>query len=233
MSSRPADRLVPSREDAVAALADPQRRALYRLAAERAVSRDDAADTLGIPRSTAALNLERLVDAGLLAAEYVRRSGRTGPGAGRPAKLYRALATEISATIPERHYELAGDLLAAAAQQADERGIPVRDALAAEAFAVGATIGAGRADLEEALTVCGYEPRAAASPPDGEDGRAPGDLVLENCPFHALATRHTALICGANLEFVRGLAAATADGRTPVLAPVPGRCCVEIRERGA
>jgi predicted ArsR family transcriptional regulator len=223
--------LTPNRADAVAALADPQRRALYRLATERAIGRDDAAEALGMPRSTAAANLDRLADAGLLTISYVRRSGRTGPGAGRPAKLYRAAATEVSATIPERHYELAGELLAAAAQEADDRGVPVRDALAGQALAAGEAIGAGCADLEAALTVCGYAPRAAASVPrqQGEDGEAVGDLVLENCPFHALAARHTALICGANLELVRGLARATADERTPVLAPAAGRCCVEIR----
>ncbi|GAA5203044.1 helix-turn-helix transcriptional regulator [Microbacterium jejuense] len=214
----------PNRAGAIAALVDPQRRDLYRLATERAVSRDDAADTLGIPRSTAALNLDRLVDAGLLTVSYVRRSGRTGPGAGRPAKLYRATAAEVAATIPERHYELVGDLLAAAAEQADETGMPVREALAAEAFAAGAAIGAGAQSLEDALAVCGYAPRDPRS-----GGAASTDLVLENCPFHALAGRHTALICGANLELVRGLAAATDDERTPVLSPAVGRCCVEIR----
>lgn len=226
--------LTPNRADAVAALADPQRRELYRLATAGAVSRDDAASALGMARSTAAVNLDRLADAGLLTVSYVRRSGRTGPGAGRPAKLYRATEAELAATIPERHYELVGELLAAAAQQADEHGVPVRDALAAEAFAAGAAIGAGRADLEEALTVCGYAPRATEerSPADGPDGE-PVDLVLENCPFHALARRHTALICGANLELVRGLGAATGDERTPVLAPRAGRCCVEIRREGA
>lgn len=214
----------PNRADAIGTLADPQRRALYRLAAEREVSRDDAADALGIPRSTAALNLDRLVDAGLLTVSYVRRSGRTGPGAGRPAKLYRATAAELAASIPERHYELVGDLLAAAAEQADESGIPVRDALATEAFAAGAAIGAGAGGLEDALTMCGYAPHH----PEPGDEASP-DLVLENCPFHVLANRHTALICGANLELVKGLAAATDDERTPVLAPAEGRCCVEIR----
>lgn len=214
----------PNRAEAIAALVDPQRRDLFRLATERAVSRDDAADALGIPRSTAALNLDRLVDAGLLTVSYARRSGRTGPGAGRPSKLYRATAVELAASIPERHYELVGDLLAAAAEQSDETGIPVRDALAAEAFAAGAAIGAGAERLEDALAVCGYAPRD----PHEEPG-ASGDLVLENCPFHVLASRHTPLICGANLELVRGLVTATDDERTPVLAPAEGRCCVEIR----
>jgi predicted ArsR family transcriptional regulator len=221
--------LTPNRAEAVAALADPQRRELYRLATERPIGRDEAAAALGMPRSTAAVNLDRLAEAGLLTVSYERRSGRTGPGAGRPAKLYRAADAELAATIPERHYELAGELLAAAAAEADERGVPVRDALDAGAFAAGAAIGAGCADLEAALTLCGYAPRAKDTlPADGAEDAASTDLVLENCPFHALATRHTALICGANLELVRGLTTATGDERTPVLAPTAGRCCVEI-----
>ncbi|MGU3645229.1 helix-turn-helix transcriptional regulator [Microbacterium sp. C23T] len=223
--------LTPNRAEAVAALADPQRRELYRLATERPIGRDEAAAALGMPRSTAAVNLDRLAEAGLLTVSYERRSGRTGPGAGRPAKLYRAADAELAATIPERHYELAGELLAAAAAEADERGVPVRDALDAGAFAAGAAIGAGCADLEAALTLCGYAPRAKDTlPSDGAEDAASTDLVLENCPFHALATRHTALICGANLELVRGLTTATGDERTPVLAPTAGRCCVEIRD---
>ena len=223
--------LTPNRAEAVAALADPQRRELYRLASERPIGRDEAAAALGMPRSTAAVNLDRLADAGLLAISYERRSGRTGPGAGRPAKLYRAADAELAATIPERHYELAGELLAAAAAEADERGVPVRDALDAGAFAAGAAIGAGCADLEAALTLCGYAPRVKDTlAADVAEDAASTDLVLENCPFHALATRHTALICGANLELVRGLATATGDERTPVLAPAAGRCCVEIRQ---
>ncbi|MFB7892301.1 helix-turn-helix transcriptional regulator [Microbacterium sp. NPDC056044] len=226
--------LTPNRAEAVAALADPQRRELYRLAAERPIGRDEAAAALGMPRSTAAVNLDRLADAGLLTVSYERRSGRSGPGAGRPAKLYRAADSELAATIPERHYELAGELLAAGAAEADERGVPVRDALGAQAFAAGSVIGAGCGGLEEALTLCGYAPSAApsaedAADADGAEDAASTDLVLENCPFHALAARHTSLICGANLELVRGLATGTGDARTPVLAPAAGRCCVEIR----
>ena len=53
------------------------------------VSRDDVAGALGLARATAAFHLDRLVADGLLDIHFERRSGRTGPGAGRPAKLYR------------------------------------------------------------------------------------------------------------------------------------------------
>lgn len=48
----------------------------------------DVAAALAIPRSVARWRLERLVGAGLLEPVFARRNGRTGPGAGRPAKAY-------------------------------------------------------------------------------------------------------------------------------------------------
>ncbi len=211
--------LATNRAAAFAALADPLRRELYRAAIDRAIGRDEAAELAGIPRSTAAFHLDRLAEAGLLTVTFERPTGRSGPGAGRPAKRYRATAAEVAGSVPERHYELVGDVLASAVERAEEHGVPVREALSDEAFATGAAIGAAHDDLEDALTACGYEPRAAAS----------GDVVLDNCPFHVLASRHTPLICGANLDLVRGLTTATGDARTPVLEPREGHCCVALR----
>ncbi len=200
------------------ALGDPMRRKLYRLAAERTIGRDEAALALGIPRSTVAVQLDRLADAGLLDVVYERRTGRSGPGAGRPAKLYRARASEVVASIPERRYDLAAELFAQAVTRAESDGTPVREAVTASAFELGAAIGGTCADLAEGLTRCGYAPQTDAA----------GTIVLGNCPFHTLAARHTTLVCGANLELVRGIAAATADPRHPALAPGAGRCCVEV-----
>ncbi|MFH8249442.1 helix-turn-helix transcriptional regulator [Microbacterium sp. B2969] len=208
-----------NRLDGVAALGDPVRRRLYRLTLERPVGRDEAADAVGIPRSTAAFHLDRLADAGLVAVSYRRLSGRTGPGAGRPSKLYAATSADVVASVPERHYDLAGGLLASAIERAEEHGMPVREALEHEARATGADLGARDADLEGALVRCGFEPRD-----DGEGG-----ILLENCPFHALATAHTDLVCTANVSFVRGLAEGTGDEREAVLAPRAGHCCVHVR----
>jgi predicted ArsR family transcriptional regulator len=74
---------------AVAALADPMRRRAYDMvcSSETAVSRDEAASALGIGRTLAAFHLDKLADLGLLEVAFARRTGRSGPGAGRPAKL--------------------------------------------------------------------------------------------------------------------------------------------------
>lgn len=204
---------------AIAALGDPVRRRLYRLALAQPIGRDEAAQALAIPRSTAAFHLDRLAEAGLVTVTYRRLSGRTGPGAGRPSKLYAAASVDVMGSVPERHYELAGGLLASAIERADADGTPVREALAAEAYETGSEIGAANAPLDAALERCGYEP--------ADDGA--GGALLENCPFHSLATAHTDLVCGANLAFVRGLVEGAGDSREAVLEPRPGRCCVTLR----
>src|SRR5687767_3619385 len=101
---------------AVAALAEPTRRRLYDHVARQPapVGRDDAAEAVGVPRATAAFHLDRLVADGLLDVHYERRTGRTGPGAGRPAKLYRRAECAVSVSVPERRYDLVGELLAQA-----------------------------------------------------------------------------------------------------------------------
>src|SRR5262245_19920375 len=101
---------------AIAALDQPLRRDLHRLLASRGewTSRDDAAAALGVPRSVAAFHLDKLAEAGVVEVRFERTTGRTGPGAGRPSKLYRAAGEEVSASVPDRHYDLAGSLLATA-----------------------------------------------------------------------------------------------------------------------
>src|SRR5215211_4075323 len=97
-----------------ALLNEPVRGALYAFVASRdePVDRDEAASAVGVGRPLAAFHLDRLVTAGLLDVEYRRRSGRTGPGAGRPAKFYRRVPGQtIELTVPARRYRLAAEIL--------------------------------------------------------------------------------------------------------------------------
>src|SRR5919112_5469764 len=109
---------------AVAALAEPTRRRVYDHVVRQPapVDRDEVAAVVGLPRTTAAFHLDRLAQCGLLDVHFERRSGRTGPGAGRPSKLYRRADAAVAVSIPERHYDLAGDLLAGALDEADSSG---------------------------------------------------------------------------------------------------------------
>ena len=213
------------------ALADPVRRALYRFVADQpgAVSRDQAADGIDVPRHTAKFHLDRLVDEGLLVTEFKRLTGRTGPGAGRPAKLSRRSRKEVAVTLPSRRYDLAGDVLADAVERSlggTAMDVAVRDAAtdagtrAAEAAGTPDPTAPELERVAEVLAPFGYEPRVD------------GDLLLKNCPYDRLATDHTDLVCGMNLAFVDAVADGLGcTGVRPELDPDPQRCCVRVRER--
>lgn len=218
--------------EGIAALAEPARRALYAfvVAQPEAVGREEAANAVGVSRSVAAFHLDRLVRLGLLETESRRLSGRRGPGAGRPAKLYRRARRDFAVSVPPRRYDLAAELLAEAVERAGTG--EVREELARGAREEGRRLGeATRARLSarptrtavvEALDATlrehGYEPRL-------DDG----DVVLANCPFHALAEAHRSLVCGMNLDLLEGLAAAVPDRVAARLDPRPGLCCVRLR----
>ena len=54
-------------------------------------------------------------------------------------------------------------------------------------------------------------------------------MTLANCPFAVLAQDYTELVCGMNLDFMRGvLAGLELPGLTARLDPAPGRCCVTV-----
>ncbi|MGC2999987.1 helix-turn-helix transcriptional regulator [Streptomyces sp. G35A] len=207
---------------AVAALDEPTRRRLYDYVVRRPdpVGRDEAAAALGLARQTAAFHLDRLAAESLLDVVYVRRSGRTGPGAGRPAKLYRRSARQIAVSLPDRRYELAGRLLAQAVEESGATGEPVREVLHRRAREWGTRLGAD-ADGRDVLPVLeryGFEPR-----------REDEAVVLGNCPFHALARAHTRTVCGMNLHLLHGVLDGLGEaGFEARLDPEPGRCCVRL-----
>lgn len=216
---------------AVSALANETRRAAYALvaASPEPVGREAVARALGIPRSVAAYHLDRLVVAGLLEAYYRRPPGRSGPGAGRPPKLYRRGSGELSVTVPVRAYDVAARLLAEAAA-GDGTGAAARRLVRA-ARAFGRRIGreAGEVDGRGAperllglLEERGYEPALVGTA-----------IRLRNCPFRALAGEYRDLICSMNLALVDGAARAAAAGGAAVrhdeAAPEAGSCCVVVR----
>ncbi len=207
--------------DALATLAEPARRALYEYVAgqDGPVSRDQAADATGIKRPTAAFHLERLVGEGLLEAGYARLSGRTGPGAGRTAKLYTRARRRFSVSLPTRQYQFAGDILAEAIEKAQSASEPIGGALTDAARSAGQRLASAGGDFAEVLTRAGFEPHNAAD----------GTILLANCPFHELAVRHKALICGLNLEMLRAMLNELRAAATAELNPAGSRCCVVIR----
>jgi predicted ArsR family transcriptional regulator len=220
--------------EAVALLEEPNRQHLYDLVAtsREPVGRDEAAAALGISRELAAFHLDRLVEVGMLETEYRRLSGRTGPGAGRPAKLYRRADREVTVSLPPRHYDLAADLLATALGRLDAAS--VAQAVAAAARERGTAVGMGArrkagarpgrrrllAALLDVLRGAGYEPQIEASN---------GTVCLRNCPYDALASDHRDLTCGMNLAWAAGVMDGLGSPASAELVPEPGRCCVVFR----
>lgn len=218
----------------MAVLAEPIRRRLYLhvLSAPDAVSRDAAAVAVGIGRPLAAFHLDRLVAAGLLAAEFRRLGGRSGPGAGRTSKLYRGSRREVLASAPPRRYNVAADLFAAAIGTSPEADV----ALGSLAADCGRELGAearrragsrsGResriAALEAILREAGYAPF-----------RSGDEIRLVNCPFDALAQRHRDVTCVMNLALVAGMLDGARLASLPArLDSRPGVCCVAIGTGG-
>src|SRR5215217_5115139 len=222
---------------ALALLAEELRQRLYRFVAAQPgpVTRDQAAAAVGISRKLAAFHLDKLTAAGLLEATAADPASRR-PGPGRAPKAYRRTAAEVTLSIPQRRYDLLGDVLAQAivadgpasttrhtAQQlARERGVALGERVRTERRL-------GRVGPERALTViellgaCGYAPV-----------RAPTQLLLRNCPFQQLARRAPELVCGLNQQFVAGLLAGLRSRRVdavlqPDAAADPTRCCVLLQ----
>jgi len=204
----------------VGALQDPVRRALYLHVVEqgRSVSRIEAAEAVGVRRRLATFHLDRLAADGLLEVECRRLTGRTGPGAGRPV------------TLPPRSYAFAAELLAVGVEEvrpggsgdspeeiARRHGEGMGSAMRSELVARPSPAQLRRA-LVRVLASYGYQPY-----PDGKVVR------LRNCPCHALADRHTELVCGMNRAMLEGvLTGLGVAGMNALLEPATGQCCVVL-----
>jgi predicted ArsR family transcriptional regulator len=210
--------------DRVAALAEPVRRRLYDVVAHagQPVDRDTAAAEAGVGRPLAAFHLDRLVAAGLLAVQYRRRSGRTGPGAGRPAKFYlRPADQDVSVDLPPRSYDVAAEIMATGIERAGEARAAVLEAARerGQAMAEARQASAGLLPLLEAE---GYEPF-------DDDGV----VRLRNCPFHVLVGDHRELTCALNHALLDGAAEAiVGSGYRAISEPREGLCCVAFVPEG-
>ena len=218
----------------IGALEDDLRRRMYLAirAQRRPVSREEAAEAVGISRKLAAFHLDKLVERGLLVASYARPPGRSGRGAGRSAKYYEPSDREFDVSVPERTYDVMGSILA----EAIERQEPGEDGAAAalrvsrqrgehlgkeERSARGLRSPGSERTMSvatEVLATCGYEPYVEG-----------GTMRFHNCPFHALAEQHRDLVCRLNRELVEGVVDGLGNETLDVeLAPRPGECCVAI-----
>ena len=219
---------------AVALLAEPTRQQLYLYIRERQepVGREEAARDTGIKPRLAAFHLDRMAEAGLLDVEYRRLSGRVGPGAGRPAKVYSLSWRSFSVEIPQTRYALAASMMATALSAGGQRADGT-ESLQDVATSVGQNLGEeirrqartkpSRLEaVKTKLKQLGYEPQVQDS----------GDWTMRNCIFAELSKSHRDLVCPMNAAFMTGLVGGAhlpsihVERRTAR----PG-CCVQLTSR--
>ncbi|MFB6690164.1 helix-turn-helix transcriptional regulator [Streptomyces virginiae] len=223
--------------DVIAVLQDPVRRRLYEYVAAqgREVGRNEAAEAVGVARTLAAHHLDRLAEAGLLESGSRRLTGRSGPGAGRPAKVYTRARVERSVSLPARDYRTAAELLAEAAEEAGlDAGLCAAARRRGESLRGAAAPCGGLEEVMEVLAARGYEPHleggeggeGGGGAQQGEGGRE-RVVRMRNCPFHAVAERFPPLVCGMNLALLEGLIGVDGPVRARMDAR-PGECCVVV-----
>jgi predicted ArsR family transcriptional regulator len=213
--------------EVVAVLRDPTRLQLYRYIERQpaAVSREEAANAVGVSRGLAAFHLEKLVAVGLLRPEYRRLSGRTGRGAGRTSKLYRRSARNFELSLPERQFEVLARLLAESATSDEPSSVdsgPAHDfgqslgkraRLRLRGKREGVRLLDCVADVTETL---GFDPYRDSS----------GNVRLRNCPFDPLSRQYTSLVCGVAQGILTGIVDGLgAEGLVVSREMRTDRCC--------
>ena len=236
---------------AVALLAEPVRLELYRYVRGQhvPVGREEAARAVGISVKLAAFHLDRLVEAQMLDIGYRRLSGRTGPGAGRPAKVYTVSKRRFTVSLPRTGYSLAASIMASALSglSGAPDGSDGADAVRQVARSTGQRLGldirrgartnsARRRALFRSLEQLGYEPQQ--EDPQQENSEVSSEVSvrvsLRNCIFVDLTKDHRELVCGMNAALMHGLL----EGADLPDLQVEGRsaeqgCCACIVARSA
>jgi predicted ArsR family transcriptional regulator len=195
-------------------LADERRRSIYLFVTQshRAVTVNEVAERFEIHRNAAKHHLDRLLEAGLLRAEFRRVNGRRGPGAGRPSKLYSAGDVEVSFSLPERHYDLLAHLVLQALTQGDDLssvGARFGRELAQAARRHDAE---GLAGVGDVLNQLGFRAQVETD----DDGCT--WITTENCPFGWVAAEQSqGEVCRLDRAIVAGVLEGFGCGKTEVL----------------
>lgn len=217
--------------DLTSALGDPTRRAIYVAVRESAepMTTSRIAQLFEIHPNVARHHLEKLADDGWLLVSHRRPTGKSGPGAGRPAKTYEASTREVSLHFAPRRYELLVELLMRVLSRvapddlrsiAEQVGEEYGKELAAE---IGAPEDAGYSEAVSAVAVA-MTGLGFSMDPDVEGQR----LLTSHCPFGEAATDHPDVVCSLDRGIVTGLVGSLTAGCTPVLVPheKPDEDCV-------
>ena len=203
-------------------LGDATRRGIYISVREapEAVTAAQISELFEIHTNVARHHLDKLVADGYLQVTHRRRSGKQGPGAGRPAKHYEPTAKEVQVQFPARRFDLLAELLVRVVQRvapddaariAEEVGYEYGREIAAE-------IGLPRdAGFEVAVQAVARAMMGVGF--DIEPGTDTQTLVTHFCPFGQTALDHPDIVCKLDQGIVKGLLEETQQGGAPEVIP--------------
>jgi predicted ArsR family transcriptional regulator len=217
--------------DLTQALGDPTRRAIYIAVRESAepMTSGAVAELFDIHTNVARHHLDKLAAEGYVQVSHRRPNGRSGPGAGRPAKCYEVTEKPIDLHFPARRHDQLVDLLIRLVNRlstgdvssvAEDVGREYGRELAAE---IGTPEDSGYEEsvmaVAKAMTGLGFH-----MSPD-LDGRR---LLTSSCPFGDAASGHPEVVCSLDRGIVGGLFEALRQPCEPVLHPNadPVEACV-------
>jgi predicted ArsR family transcriptional regulator len=211
---------------AIGLLEDDLRKRMYLFirSQNHPVSRDEAAEAVGISRKLAAFHLDKLVEKGLLNASYAHPVGRPVHQAGRSSKLYEPSDLRLDFSLPERRYDLLAEVLAEAVSSGGAEAVAC-DIAGRKGTALGRHAPRSRGEPATGTAIKlldkhGFEPLPG---PEG------AGMWLRNCPFHDVARQAPELVCNMNLAFIQGvLQGLEAKDVRAELDPAPGRCCIRL-----
>lgn len=205
--------------DLTSSLGDPTRRGIYitvREAPEPATA-SQIADLFSIHPNVARHHLDRLAEDGYLEVTRRRPDGKSGPGAGRPAKCYTATTKEIDLHFPARRYDLLSELLVRVIERIDPGN------LADIAADIGREYGSEIASEIGAPSESGFDTavNAVALAMTGMGFATDSDadtrrLLTSHCPFADTAIKHPEVVCSLDRGIVSGLM----EGLSPDWRPV-------------
>jgi predicted ArsR family transcriptional regulator len=211
--------------DRLAAAGDPQLRRILEYARRRRdpFTAAEAAVALGAHRNVARSRLDRLADAGFFTVTLERRGGRGGPGAGRPAKVYRVAPEFEGVEFPDRRLS---ELISLLVEKVPARGRQQALREAGEEFGrklaltadlkPSRNVGTGLERVCDALGSLGFQVSVVAL----EGDRA--ELASPTCPLRPLVTKYPdtggidrGMWAGLVEHGVHGLAASRIHCETP------------------
>lgn len=191
----------------------------------------DIAGLFDIHANVARHHLDKLANDGYLRVTHRRQNGRSGPGAGRPAKCYEATSKAIDLHFPTRRADVLIELLLRIIDRAGTPPDLVEEVGRAYGREIASEIGTPDEDgyqdavkaVAEAMTGIGFH----MAPDDGDDLR----LLTSVCPFGDAATGHPDVVCALDRGVVGGLFGGLGGACEPVLHPAPAdadACVTEV-----